>query len=68
MRSRELQALAHAVRLIPPSDVKAHLKRSKIDASDAAAICEAVTRPSTNDHECDVSNAPSRVSDRASDT
>jgi transposase len=26
--------------------VKAYLKRSKNDASDAAAICEAVTRPS----------------------
>jgi len=26
--------------------VKAYLKRSKNDANDAAAICEAVTRPS----------------------
>src|SRR6188472_2638467 len=43
---RELQALGHAVRLIPPSYVKAYLKRSKNDANDAAAICEAVTRPS----------------------
>jgi transposase len=34
------------VRLIPPSYVKAYLKRSKNDANDAAAICEAVTRPS----------------------
>jgi len=34
------------VRLMPPSYVKAYLKRSKNDANDAAAICEAVTRPS----------------------
>jgi transposase len=43
---RELQAFGHTVRLIPPSYVKAYLKRSKNDANDAAAICEAVTRPS----------------------
>src|ERR1700741_2211986 len=34
---RELQALGHLVRLIPPSYVKAYLKRSKNDANDAAA-------------------------------
>src|ERR1700755_325067 len=44
--SRELQALGHRVRLMPPSYVKAYVKRSKNDANDAAAICEAVTRPS----------------------
>jgi transposase len=44
--SRKLQALGHTVRLMPPSYVKAYLKRSKNDANDAAAICEAVTRPS----------------------
>ena len=43
---RELQAIGHTVRLIPPSYVKAYLKRGKNDANDAAAICEAVTRPS----------------------
>src|SRR5512144_2472800 len=43
---RELQALGHTVRLMPPSYVKAYLKRIKNDANDAAAICEAVTRPS----------------------
>ena len=43
---RELQGLGHTVRLIPPSYVKAYLKRGKNDANDAAAICEAVTRPS----------------------
>jgi transposase len=42
---RELQALGHTVKLMPPSYVKAYLKRSKNDANDAAAICEAVTRP-----------------------
>jgi hypothetical protein len=31
---------------MPPSYVKAYVKRSKNDANDAAAICEAVTRPS----------------------
>jgi len=44
--ARELQAMGHTVRLMPPSYVKAYLKRSKNDANDAAAICEAVTRPS----------------------
>src|SRR5271169_2426777 len=43
---RELQILGHTVKLMPPSYVKAYLKRSKNDANDAAAICEAVTRPS----------------------
>ena len=44
--SRKLQALGHTVRLMPPSYVKAYLKRGKNGANDAAAICEAVTRPS----------------------
>src|SRR5499433_42658 len=44
--SWRLQALGHTARLLPPSYVKAYLKRSKNDANDAAAICEAVTRPS----------------------
>jgi transposase len=43
---RELQTLGHTVKLIPPSYVKAYLKRGKNDANDAAAICEAVARPS----------------------
>ena len=41
-----MQAIGHTVKLMPPSYVKAYLKRSKNDANDAAAICEAVTRPS----------------------
>src|SRR5579863_2472451 len=44
--SRKLQVLGHTVKLMPPSYVKAYLKRGKNDANDAAAICEAVTRPS----------------------
>lgn len=43
--ARELIKLGHNVRLIPPVYVKAYVKRSKNDAADAAAICEAVTRP-----------------------
>jgi len=44
--ARELRALGHDVRLMPASYVKAYVKRNKNDAADAAAICEAVTRPS----------------------
>ena len=44
--ARELMELGHTVRLIPPVYVKAYVKRQKNDAADAAAICEAVTRPS----------------------
>jgi transposase len=43
--SRELQALGHTVRLMPPAYVKPYVKRQKNDAADAEAICEAVTRP-----------------------
>ena len=44
--ARELRKLGHDVRLMPPSYVKAYVKRGKNDAADAEAICEAVTRPS----------------------
>src|SRR5450631_3129558 len=44
--SRELQALGHTVRLMPPAYVKPYVKRQKNDAADAEAICEAVTRAS----------------------
>src|SRR5256886_1827318 len=42
--SRELRALGHTVRLMPPAYVKPYVKRQKNDAADAGAICEAVTR------------------------
>jgi transposase len=44
--ARELKKLGHDTRLMPPTYVKAYVKRGKNDAADAAAICEAVTRPS----------------------
>jgi transposase len=44
--ARELTKLGHRVRLIPPAYVKAYVRRNKNDAADAAAICEAVGRPS----------------------
>lgn len=43
--AREISALGHEVRLIPPQYVKPFVKRGKTDAADAEAICEAVTRP-----------------------
>jgi transposase len=43
--SRELRALGHRVRLMPPAYVKPYVKRQKNDATDAEAICEAVGRP-----------------------
>jgi transposase len=42
--SRELKALGHTVRLMPPAYVKPYVKRQKNDAADAEGICEAVTR------------------------
>ncbi len=44
--ARQLIALGHEVKLMPPHYVKPYVKRNKNDAADAAAICEAVTRPS----------------------
>ncbi|WP_299823381.1 IS110 family transposase [uncultured Jannaschia sp.] len=43
--ARELTAVGHEVRLMPPAYVKPYVKRGKTDAVDAEAICEAVTRP-----------------------
>ena len=43
--ARRLIALGHDVRLMPAAYVKPYVKRSKTDAGDAEAICEAVTRP-----------------------
>jgi transposase len=44
--ARELVKLGHDARMMPPNYVKAYVRRQKNDAADAAAICEAVTRPS----------------------
>jgi len=43
--AREIQALGHQVRLMPPRYVKPYVKRNKNDMADAEAICEAVMRP-----------------------
>lgn len=43
--ARELRAMGHDARLIPPSYVKPFVKRNKSDALDAEAICEAAQRP-----------------------
>ncbi len=43
---RQLQGFGHTVKLMAPRFVKAYLNREKNDANDAAAICEAVARPS----------------------
>lgn len=43
--ARLFQTLGHEVRLIPPQYVKPYVKRGKNDAADAAAICEAMSRP-----------------------
>ena len=43
--AREIGALGHEVRMMPPAYVKPYVKRQKNDAADAEAICEAVARP-----------------------
>ena len=43
--ARELTALGHQVRMMPARYVKPYVQRGKNDALDAAAICEAVSRP-----------------------
>lgn len=42
---RRLGALGYVVRLMAPQHVKPYVKGQKNDANDAAAICEAVSRP-----------------------
>ena len=43
--AREITKLGHTVKLMPPRYVKPYVKRGKTDPGDAAAICEAVARP-----------------------
>jgi transposase len=43
--ARELGKLGHEVRLMAPQLVKPYVRRNKNDAADAAAICEAMSRP-----------------------
>ena len=43
--ARELAAMGHEVVLMPPGYIKPYVKRGKNDALDAAAICEAMSRP-----------------------
>lgn len=43
--ARKLQALGHTVRIVPAQFVKPYVKSNKNDAIDAAAIAEAITRP-----------------------
>jgi transposase len=43
--ARRLQTLGHRVRIIPAQYVKPYVKTNKNDTIDAAAIAEAVTRP-----------------------
>lgn len=43
--AREIGALGHTVRLVPPAYVKPFVKRQKNDAADAEAIAEAASRP-----------------------
>ena len=52
-----LIALGHEVRLLPPAHVKPYVRRNKNDPVDAAAICEARSRPERTD----LNSGPSRL-------
>jgi transposase len=43
--ARVLRGLGHEIVLLPPQYIKPYVKRGKNDAIDAAAICEAMSRP-----------------------
>src|ERR1700679_3395473 len=43
--ARRFRAMGHEVKLTPPIYVKPYVKRGKNDAADAAAICDAMSRP-----------------------
>lgn len=55
--ARELQRLGHTVMLIPPQYVKPYLRRGKNDAADAAAICEAMSRPPVQERQVPIKSA-----------
>lgn len=55
--ARELQQLGHTVVLLPPQHVKPYVPRGKNDAADAAAICEAMSRPRLADRFVPVKSA-----------
>ena len=43
--ARKLEGFGHTEKLMAPQFVKPYVKSNKNDAADAAAICEAVSRP-----------------------
>lgn len=43
--ARTLSAMGHTVKMLPAQLVKPYVKRSKHDAADAEALCEAMSRP-----------------------
>ena len=57
--SRELQALGHIVRLMPPAYVTPYVKRQKNDAADAEAIARRLPEPTCG------SCQPRRLSSRS---
>ena len=63
--SRELQALGHTVRLMPPAYVKPYVTRHKNDVTDAEAICEAVT-PTEHAVRCNQDARATELPDAAS--
>ena len=55
--ARQLQALGHEVRLLPPQHVKPYAGHNKNDKIDAAAICEAMSRPKVRERFVPVKSA-----------
>lgn len=55
--AREVGRLGHRVLLIPPQYVRPYVERNKNDAADAAAICEAMSRPKVRQRQVAVKSA-----------
>src|SRR6185295_17551561 len=55
--ARELGKLGHQVLLVPPQYVRPYVERNKNDAADAAAICEAMSRPKVRERRVAVKSA-----------